>query len=372
MISKSCRLKGDQKAFYLQLDQAASCCRAVPLKLDSSQPITFYTGLWEQEKLSLDQGVELPGCSICWEDERADRLSYRQTTKDMNYNVIELYLTNLCNHMCSYCSPKFSSVWEDSIRTHGVFANISRSSQQNLQVSKPVSDIDYWLGQIEEYISKQSDDSISVKLLGGEPLMQQRNLERLLKLNSNKIKKLIIHTNLNPPNNKFLRWILDTYLPEKLEITVSVDASVDYNHVVRAGFDADKFTKNINLLKHYNVQYQISAVVSALSIFDSVAFIKWVNSLGCRIVYNRMYNPECLDPTLIPYSIRQEILSQLVDPDPLLENILNDTTEGNKLQLIEQHNYLLEYFKRADIDATVIDNALFQRWWTELANNYKL
>jgi organic radical activating enzyme len=322
--------------------------------------------MWAQEKQQLDQGVEIENCQVCWKDEAAGRVSYRQQNATSTVNFIELYLNNVCNHMCSYCSPKFSSTWEESIKTQGHFNNISNSARRNLEINNLTVDNTYWTDQIEDYIGSQPDNSITLKLLGGEPLMQQRNLERLLSLNNNKIKTLCVHTNLNPPSNKFLIWLLETFPKEKLQIEISIDASPDYNHVVRGGFDKDRFLENLSLLKKYKITYKLTPVISVLSIFDTVNFVKWNAKEGHPVKYHRVSNPECLQPTLIPLEFRQEILKYLVTPGPLFQDILTDTTQPNPARLLEQYNYLTEYFKRVNIDTCTIDNSLFQTWWTWL------
>jgi organic radical activating enzyme len=371
MTNKSCHLKGNQKSFYLHLNRAASCCRAESVELDTTKPITFYTDMWQQESQLLDQGDMINSCQICWKDEADNKLSYRQTHQKSSYRAIELFLNNACNHMCSYCSPKFSSTWEDSIKTFGPFKGISGTSQANLALVEPSTTSDHWVRQLETYISTQPDNSVNVKLLGGEPLMQQRSLERLLQMSNSKIEKLYIHTNLNPPSNKFLLWLLDNFPIEKLRIDISIDASVDYNHIVRAGFHAENFLQNFQLLREHRVNYTIASVVSVLSIFDLANFVKWNTQLGHTVDTIQLNNPQCLDPILVPYDIRQDILRSLSTPDALIVDILNDTAPLDHLRLVEQYNYLTEYFKRATIHTDTIDNAVFQQWWAWLAQEVK-
>jgi organic radical activating enzyme len=367
MTDRSCDLKGTQKVFFLHLNQATSCCRATPVQLNNQNPISVYTNQWQDEKQQLADGHRLPGCEVCWRDEDASRLSYRQLSQDRAIrNVIELTLNNLCNHMCSYCSPKFSSQWEDSIRSHGQFVNISNTAKANLATISTGDHTQHWIDQIETYINSQPDGSVDIKLLGGEPLMQQRNLERLLKLSGDKIGTLSVHTNLNPPNNKFLLWLLDTVPTQKLHIDISIDATPGYNHVPRAGFDQLKFEENLQQLKNYNVEYWVASVSSVLSIFDSANFINWNRTLGHPVKYSRVHNPACLDPTLLPYDLRQTILHSMTDPPLLFQDILNDPTEPNKLQLLEQYNYLTQYFNRVNISTNTINNELFQHWWNWL------
>jgi sulfatase maturation enzyme AslB (radical SAM superfamily) len=369
--SKSCSLKGRQKVFYLQKNNVASCCRAYPVDLDRSQTVNDYLDLWAQESQQLDQGIQLDGCKHCWQAEDRGQISYRQQPKITGLHEIELYLSNLCNHMCSYCSPKFSSIWEDSIQVHGQFKNISITAKRNLQPAMtPNNDLDYWLSQVQDHIASLPDDSVSLKLLGGEPLMQQRNLEKLLSLNNNKIKVLSITTNLNPPNNKFLLWILNNFPKSKLKIEISIDATPEYNHIVRAGFDRDRFLTNFALLKDRSINYKIKSVLSVLNIFDLANF----EFFDQKIDYSKINHPDCLDPDLVPRDVRQTILKNLVNTNPLVVDVLSAPVQINPVRLLEQYNYLTQYFERAKIVVEEINNELFQTWWkwlkTEVGNGH--
>jgi len=370
-VSKSCGLKGTQQVFYLQFNQVASCCRAHSDQLDTNKTITDYQQQWQHESQQLAQGVKLGGCKHCWESEDQGKISYRLQNNKNTDIQIELYISNLCNHMCSYCSPKYSSVWEESIQTHGVFQNISSTAKDNLTNTCPPADIDLWLEQIQHYINTCNDNSVSLKLLGGEPLMQQRNLEKLLSFNSNKIKTLMIHTNLNPPTDKFLRWILDNLSVNKLEITISLDASPDYNHIPRAGFNKTNFLSNLELLQNKNVNFVFNSVVSVLGLFDLENFIPWLNKNKFKGRFTKLYNPDCLDPKYVPAKFRKQILEKIshLSIDPIITEILQQPDNLVDLKLFEQYNYLTQYFERADIDPVQINNAIFDEYWTWLTEH---
>lgn len=369
-MSKACNLKSNQKVFYLQINQVASCSCARGSTIAPSDNIDLYIDRWNQEKQQLTDGIELADCQYCWKDERQGKISFRQKAEFTDTNLIELYISNLCNHMCSYCSPKYSSIWEESIKTHGIFQNISSTAKNNLIKTHSVADIDRWITQIENYIHTCDDNSVSLKLLGGEPLMQQRNLEKLLSFNSNKIKRLSVHTNLNPPTNKFLIWLLDNIDINKLNVIISLDASADYNHIPRAGFNKDRFSQNLELLTNNNIDFSFNAIISVLSVFDLENFITWGNNNNFKIAFNKLNNPDCLDPIYIPLKFREQIwkkISQL-SIDPVIAEIFQQQNDINDLKLIEQYNYLTQYFNRTDIVVNQIDNDIFCEYWSWLTN----
>lgn len=369
--SKSCGLKSQQKTFYLQQNQIASCCRARADTLDTLHTLDFYLDQWQLENQLLDQGVEISGCDVCWQQEKQGQLSYRLTNTGVNQ--IELYLSNLCNQMCSYCSPKFSSTWEQSLEQHGEFMGISHSARLNLQPAQPSVAVDYWIQQISKYLGQQPAQSVVIKLLGGEPLMQQRNLETLLKFNLEPIKTLAVHTNLNPPNNKFLLWLLQNITGDRLSFTLSIDASPDFNHWPRARFDKDQFQNNLEIVKTHSIPLLINAVISVLSVFDLPRFVAWASQQQIQINFARLYNPSCLDPGLIPYEFRHQISAQLgnFQGSELVREILSAPDNTDHIRLIEQHNYLAQYFERNRLDPELSDHDLFKQYWIWLTKNYK-
>lgn len=367
-MTKSCALKGRQRLFFLQLGTAASCCKAYSESLSVYSTVDKLTELWKQESTALDQGQEITSCTYCWQRESQGQQSYRQLKVTEVADQIELYLDNTCNQMCSYCSPKFSSTWENSIAEHGMFDNISEAAKYNLKINTTQTQHQYWIDQIHQHIQQLPDHSVTLKLLGGEPLMQIRHLQKLVELDNNKIRQLRITTNLNPPSNKFLVWILQHVPAKRLHFDISLDATPEFNHVPRAGFDRSKFVENLQLIQSHCVSYKFLSVVSVLSIFDLHNFLTWGQTNQHRIELLPLNNPECLDPMLLP----QEFKSH-VDPTGLpgfVQDILQSGTTVVDSKLKEQYNYLLEYFKRTHIDPTTVANELFVQYWDFLSRKF--
>ena len=369
--SKSCALKGNQKVFHLHQNKIASCCRAESETLDISRDLNWYLDKWQQESQQLDLGIQLPGCNHCWKKEAQAQVSIRSTARDNN--TIELYLSSLCNQMCSYCSPKFSSTWQDSIEEYGMFKNISNTAISNLQPGHASENVDYWMDQIDQYISQCDDHSVELKILGGEPLMQQRNLQKLLTVNPHKIKKILVHTNLNPPTNKFLLWLIQNVDTNCLQFTVSLDTTPQYNQWPRARFNQVEFNNNLQVLQNNQIAVSFCAVVSVLSVFDLQNYISWAREKNIHIHFNQLQNPDCLDALLIPHKFRSTIWDSIkhLDPPTVILKILQHEQQDNSVRLFEQYSYLHQYFQRNDLDPANYDNALFREYWAWLTKNFK-
>jgi organic radical activating enzyme len=368
-MTKSCDLKGLQKLFFLHLGTTTSCCKAYSEPLTQYKDFDQLTAHWNQEKNQLEQGTEIASCNVCWKHEAQGHQSYRQLKKlDNNDDQIELYIDNTCNHMCSYCSPKFSSEWQNSIIKDGLFPKVSQSTNQNFEIKSNSVDHQYWIDQIHQYIQQQPANTVAVTLLGGEPLMQIKQLQKLVEFNSDRIKQLRITTNLNPPNNKFLIWLLEHVPSDRLHFYISLDATPEFNHVPRAGFDQHKFLENLELIQKYQVSYQFLSVVSVLNIFDLPEFFSWAKLNHHIIQCHALNNPDCLDARLIPSQFKQQI-----DPTGLpnlVQDILKPSDVLIDIKLFEQYNYLTEYFRRTHIDPTQTSNQLFGQYWKWLTERF--
>lgn len=365
---KSCGLKGRQKLFFLHLGTAASCCKAYSDPLSSFDNIKQLTDSWDHQRELLQHGHEIPSCNFCWQRESQGQQSYRHLKVKEAVNQIELYLDNTCNQMCGYCGPKFSSTWENSISKHGLFRNVSQDANENLKVLPVTVDTQYWLDQVHQYIQQQPDNTVYLKLLGGEPLMQIKHLEKLLSFNSNKIRQLRINTNLNPPNNKFLLWLLENVPVNQMFFDVSLDATPEFNHVPRAGFDQQRFLENLELLQQHRVRYKFLSVVSVLNIFGLTQFLDWGKNNNHTIELLPINNPECLDPKFIPNSFKDQI-----NPNGLpifVQDILKSCNTTVDTKLHEQYNYLLEYFERTQINPVHAPNTMFVSYWKYLTDRF--
>ena len=367
-------MKHQQKVFMLHLNSASSCCRAYPEPLLENQTIQDRIEQWKQEVESLKQGVEVKNCDSCWKIENQGKPSYRhrEGQRTNKFNRVEIFLSNLCNQMCSYCSPKYSSAWEESIGNDGIFEQISNTAIKNLQIPLKIQNTPDRLEEIQSYILSCDDNSVSLALLGGEPLMQINSLQQLLTFGRDKIKDLSIVTNLNPPKTKFLEWVLENFSKDKLHIQVSLDATPEYNHVPRAGFDSLIFEKNLNLVKEHSIDVEFLSTVSAVSIFDLPNFLSWIEQNQFKANFYLVNNPSCLDPTVVPAEFRRKILNNIVtNPPMLVDQALNDQHPLVDLKLFEQYNYLTQYFNRTNIDLSKVNNPLFQEYWQWLTERFK-
>lgn len=375
MADKSCYKKTKHKSFWLNRDQAAACCRAHPV--DFNNNLNQLIDHWTQEDNLMRQGHEVTSCDHCWIYERQGIQSYRQQTEDddnQNFETIDIDFSNLCNHMCVYCSPKYSSQWEDSIVKQGMFQLISATNRENLSVNKDPQYTEQNLESVLNYIASRPDKSIILGFLGGEPLMQQRNIEKILEISSSKISKLTISTNLNPPSNRIMKLMFEK-LNNEVEVlmSISMDASPEFNYVSRSGFNQTKFLENLDYVKTQNARLVFTGVCNAISIFDLNNLINWHKDNNHSYIIKPLNNPEMLQVKYLPRKYRQEIWKGLTNTNGLPEFIpqllhCEDQSDFYQFQL---YSYLAQYFTRSNIDPTTAPNDLFVQWWIETKTKFQ-
>lgn len=368
-MNKSCDLKGHQKLFFLNQGTAASCCKAYSESLADYNTIDQLIDKWHSENVQLEAGNQVPSCEVCWQHENKGQLSYRLLPRGTSHNFIELFIDNACNQMCSYCSPKFSSTWQNNILEHGNFDNVSRTVKQNFGLVATSDHSQHWLDQIHQYIQAQPANSVTVKLAGGEPLMQIRQLQTLIDFNIDRVRQLRINTNLNPPSNKFLLWLLQRVPAHRLFFDISLDATPEFNHVPRAGFDAQQFLDNLSLIQQQGIEYCLLGVVSVLNIFDLPNFVAWAKQHRHPLQLLPLNNPDCLDARLLPDQFKSQIDCQ--DLPKLVQEILQPGQSIVDIKLFEQYNYLKQYFVRCQLDPDLTNNQPWSQYWQWLKERYQ-
>ena len=371
MKNKSCILKGNQQVYHLDVMKASSCCRAELTDITDEHDIVHHIKLWDKESKQLDQGEEIANCEYCWKDERQGKQSYRHVAGIVKGKKhIELKLSNVCNLQCAYCDPASSSTWDKSIREQGAFTKISKSLQYRLQPFNSVKDNDVYIDQVKTYIDSCEDNEVFLKLLGGEPTMLIKNLEFLQTINPQKVWKVGLVTNLNPPNNKFLHKCVEMF-GDKLVIEISLDATPDYCHIPRGNFNKVNFLENLDVVKTHVKHIQLLPVISSLNIGNFARFIDWADFNQLAFSPQQLHAIECLRLEFLPNDYKQELVTELERhrerlPAWIFEEL--DVTPINKVRIYEHYHYVKQYCERLNIDLTSMSES--KKYWHYIETAY--
>jgi organic radical activating enzyme len=299
--------------------KAALCCKSQNLvNLDEIE--------LQNIRNDLKNGLKNKHCNVCWFHEKSGIQSWRQIGNDekIKYKTIELYLNNLCDSSCIYCSHKFSTKWQQEI-SH--MNDSDQSIIKNLINDKefePSNNKKNHLIHILEYISKYAkqtgDHPVQIAVLGGEPLLTPFIKKNIIDdiIDSfysvsfeTRLFKILIVTNGNTPDliiDKTLEIIelkKQKHPNLKFSISISMESTKNIAEYVRYGLKWNHFNKNFKKWLNSKNEINISLTANIVSFFDMPKFIDYVfreadfaNSL-VSLRFNLALYPEHLSIALL-------------------------------------------------------------------------
>ena len=224
---------------------------------------------------------DLVNCNTCVRQEQhtgvaALRQHYLKYYPDIIENSVSMQCldirwNNSCNLSCMYCSPQFSSVWEDRLRPT---TSIKTKNYQD---------------ELLDFILEKIDQVKEIMLVGGEPMLMKQNYNLIAKLPNTT--KLSILTNLsydlkNLPCTKFL-----LARPQSNTIwNISCDNVEQQFEYVRNGATWQQIEENLEFLNsHWKDHVTFNMVYSMFNAFDLVDIVKKLHSLGIKKFHLQTY-----------------------------------------------------------------------------------
>ena len=265
-------------------------------------------------KMLLNQPID--NCKKCYSQEDAGKFSLRQElnsnfgydTNEKHIKYLELGLSNACNLKCVSCASNYSTSWyeDDKILVQEGF-------------DRPIAKEKFIVTNID-YDAINLSKLEKVKLLGGEPFMEPRNLDFFRYLN--KIKKLsnlelVVVTNGTIwPNEEWLEYLKKL---SQLNITISIDGINEIAEFCRYGTDWNKFDANVTKWKIFcaknNFKMQFHSVLHAINApyVRNISSYKFNNHKEIDINYDCLVKPEYLSIAYLPNDVKQVIESKIND-----------------------------------------------------------
>jgi len=247
--------------------QIFPCCvfrpENVPEDLNVSHPDPFNHEYMKdlREKMRNDEYVD--GCSLCYEEERVSARSMRTDLvapwmshfglpteaegrgKVKKLTNIDLSLSNVCNNKCRMCNPDLSTQWYSDAKKLGW--SIPKGVVKKNTI-------------VEEY---DLQDLRFIKLLGGEPMMEQERIIQILKkCNLDKLSLLVVTNTTLTPCDELADLMSQC---EKVTIDFSIDSYGPLNDFLRKGSDWQTTVKNI---EWYKERFRFLNVHSVVSIYN--------------------------------------------------------------------------------------------------------
>ncbi|MCM2277024.1 MAG: twitch domain-containing radical SAM protein [Oligoflexia bacterium] len=230
-------------------------------------------------------------------------------------DILEISLSNTCNLKCLYCSPVFSTSWEDEAIQFGEMRpdQAERAAKPAPASFEPV----FWL-----WFDRIKDSLDRIIFIGGEPTINDRFLPFLEKIEdimrdsrqAREGRKVTINviSNFNAPKHRFDRFLdLLPALSERfiLHVEASGEAFGARSEYIRKGLDWNLYTSNIRkllALRLPNVRFGFQMAVNALCVSSMEELLRLAADLQHEyrvpVDYkeNIVVSPDYLAPYILP------------------------------------------------------------------------
>jgi radical SAM protein with 4Fe4S-binding SPASM domain len=243
-------------------------------------------------------------CKTCIHDDATSGLAalrqhylnyYPNIYKETRFKNIDIRWNNSCNLGCVYCSPTFSSTWQNRL-------NI-----------EPVSPVKNYQDKVLEFIISKVDELEEIMLVGGEPMLMKQNQKLFKKIS--KDAKISIITNLSYDLEKLpsITDLLDR--PANNTIwSVSLENTGQQFEYVRNGASWDQVEKNLKFLnKHWPNTSSVLMVYSVLSAFNIHQTISILHSLGIKkFTFQSYFGPRSMNVFHMPPALQKIAYNSLI------------------------------------------------------------
>jgi organic radical activating enzyme len=283
-----------------------------------------------QRKIMLQQ--ERPGeCSYCWNMEDLGKLSDRHYRsgepwaavdferiknstgdEDVVPSYVEVNFNNACNLKCSYCSPQFSSSWQQEVERHGAFPTlVPHNAAEHFSGSRrpiPARDHNPYVEAFWTWWPTLYLELKHFRMTGGEPLMD-RNTYRVfdyvlehpksdlhLAVTSN----FSVEPELSQKYFDYVKRLCDTDIEHFMQY-VSLDSGIGPQaEYIRHGLDFDRLTHNVETYLAdipYRNSLTFIVTMNNLSVTGFLPLMKWI--LDLRKKHSKTYQRVWFDTPVL-------------------------------------------------------------------------
>ena len=301
-------------------DQPESQVKHIMPWMSPSNTIDQLYNSYQMQALRQDlaNGIRVPECRSCWDEEDAGIESYRQlmTKKytDIGIEVdshrtisspplyLDLKLSNVCNLMCRMCGPQASSMigkeWE-KMYPKGSFKNDPYWSQAKIVGTENEEDFIKWLPHVKD-----------ISITGGDPFVGKENKDIIkLMIDSGYAKNIQLQFNTN--GMLMTDSMLDMLKEFKyVSIAFSIDDIGKKLEYLRHGSDWQKIINNWNKVNYSNMKKHIYMTVCSYNVWYFNEAYEELNKLTNNISYDFVRGPEELNISMLNKVIKEEIIEK--------------------------------------------------------------
>jgi pyruvate-formate lyase-activating enzyme len=295
--------------------QIFPCCvfrqEEVPEDLNVAHPDPFnheYMN-WLRQKMLNDEYVH--GCRKCYEDEKHSARSMRTDLiapwgsdfglpseeeglgRVKKLTNIDLALSNVCNNKCRMCMPQLSTHWYSDAKKLGMEIPKGVITDNTIVDSYDLSDLRF------------------IKVLGGEPMMEQAKLKKVLNKCTLENITILLVTNVSIlPDDELLALL-------KQCKNVNIDLSIDSYGTLNEFLRKDSNWKNVaDNIQWYKENFDNVNVHSAISIYNVNKLHEIIDFCKDKELYHECVvvdGPQWMQPRNLPQQVKPWVNQYLED-----------------------------------------------------------
>ena len=285
----------------------------------------------QQRKLML-AGERPAECQYCWNMEDLGKLSDRHyrsgepwaavdferiknskgNEQDVVPSYVEVNFNNACNLKCSYCSPQFSSSWQQESDRHGAFPTlVPHNAPEHFSGSRrpiPARDHNPYVEAFWAWWPSLYPELKHFRMTGGEPLMDKntyRVFDYVLAHPKSDL-HLAVTSNFSVEpelSNKYfdhVKRLCDTDIEHFMQY-VSLDSGVGPQaEYIRHGLDFERLQNNVETYLQdipYRNSLTFIVTMNNLSVTGFLPLMKWI--LDLRKQHSRTYQRVWFDTPVL-------------------------------------------------------------------------
>jgi hypothetical protein len=331
-----CLAKWKQVSLHLPTGLNNSCyhppLHAISADLLADNPSALHNTPYKKEQRKIMLKQERPQeCGYCWAMEDNGKLSDRHyrsgepwAAKDFDTianstgdedaipSYVEVNFNHACNLACSYCSPQFSSTWEQEVRQHGGYPTSTVHNDPSHFVGRnrpiPVRDDNPYVDAFWQWWPDLYPELEHFRMTGGEPLLDKNTYRVFDYVLANPKPNLHLNVTSNfsvdeKSWQKYLGYVKQLCEGERIEHFmqfVSLDSWGAQAEYIRHGLDFDLLWDRVNqFLTEIPGRNSITFIVTMNNLSVTELPHLFAGILGLRKIYSKTYQRVWFDTPVL-------------------------------------------------------------------------
>jgi hypothetical protein len=334
--SAMCLAKWKQVSLHLPTGLNNSCyhppLHSIDAKLIKDNPGALHNTAHKKEQRKIMLRQEKPTeCSYCWAMEDNGKLSDRHYRsgepwaakdfesimnssgdEDVVPSYVEVNFNHACNLKCSYCSPQFSSSWQQEVDQHGAYPTSNPHNDPSHFVGHrrpiPVREDNPYVDAFWAWWPTLYPELEHFRMTGGEPMLDKNTYRVFDYVLDNPKPNLHLNVTSNfsvdeKSWQKYKGYVQRLCEGEKIEHFmqfVSVDTFGDQAEYLRHGLDFDLLWDRVNqFLTEIPGRNSITFIVTMNNLSVTNLSSLFAGILGLRKVYSNTYQRVWFDTPVL-------------------------------------------------------------------------